>query len=258
MTAVQPSPERVAAGMGWASIGLGLPQLTRPGDFADAIGVGASTSARAWILAVGIRELAAAAAIAAEQPRPVRAMWARVAGDAMDAALLTAALRARPDRPDRIRGALGAVLGIAAVDLTTALRLQKVTVSNQEEPMRVTAAITTIKSREEVERAWAGSSEIAELASLGSLDVSFTNAPGDRGTEIRVTVDADVAGGPVGASLKKLAGTSPRQQAFDHLRRFKQVLETGEVARSDGTPEGHTAKSQPKQRPAQPVEHTAT
>ena len=39
----------------------------------------------------------------------------------------------------------------------------------------------------------------------------------------------------------------------DELRRFKQRVETGEVARSDATPEGEKAEAKLKQRPAQPL-----
>lgn len=124
--------------------------------------------------------------------------------------------------------------------------------------MHVNASITTVKSREEVEQAWRTSQEVAELEQLGTVQAAFSDAPGDWGTEIRITVDADVTGGAVGAAVKKLVGTDPRGQAHDHLRRFKQVLETGEVARSDGTPLGHSATTQPKQRPAQPVDQPTT
>ena len=45
-------------------------------------------------------------------------------------------------------------------------------------------------------------------------------------------------------------------QAKDDLRRFKQIVETGEVARSEGTPSGHNAPEHLHQRPAQPVEQS--
>ena len=49
-----------------------------------------------------------------------------------------------------------------------------------------------------------------------------------------------------------LLGEEPRQQVKDDLRRFKQVMETGEVVRSDGSPEGQNARRHLKQRPARP------
>jgi hypothetical protein len=39
----------------------------------------------------------------------------------------------------------------------------------------------------------------------------------------------------------------------DDLRRFKQLLETGVIARSDGVPEGELAERKLGQRPAQPL-----
>ncbi|GAA4224041.1 putative membrane protein [Streptosporangium album] len=83
--------------------------------------------------------------------------------------------------------------------------------------------------------------------------VSFTDAPGGRGTEVRVNLKYDPPGGKVGAAFAKLLGEHPEQQARDDLRRFKQVVETGEVIRSDGSPEGTRALRQARQRPAQPV-----
>jgi uncharacterized membrane protein len=49
--------------------------------------------------------------------------------------------------------------------------------------------------------------------------------------------------------LTKPFNASPEQQIQDDLRRFKQLIETGEVLRSDGSPEG---TGRVKQRPAQP------
>jgi uncharacterized membrane protein len=84
--------------------------------------------------------------------------------------------------------------------------------------------------------------------------VHFSDAPGDRGTEIHVDLSYSAPGGPIGLALAKLLGEEPRQQVKDDLRRFKQVMETGEVVRSDGSPEGQTARRYVKQRPAQPLE----
>jgi uncharacterized membrane protein len=53
--------------------------------------------------------------------------------------------------------------------------------------------------------------------------------------------------------VAKLFGESPDQQVRDDLRRFKQVVETGEVVRSEGSPEGSRTRRLISQRPAQPV-----
>jgi uncharacterized membrane protein len=85
----------------------------------------------------------------------------------------------------------------------------------------------------------------------GSVDL--TPAPGGRGTEVRVHLSYSVPGGAAGRAVARLLGEEPHQQVEDDLRRFKQVIETGQVVRSDGSPEGHSASRQLFQRPAQPV-----
>jgi uncharacterized membrane protein len=95
------------------------------------------------------------------------------------------------------------------------------------------------------------SSDGATVRNSGS--VRFADAPGGRGTEVHVELRFDPPGGVVGAAFARLLGEHPDQQIRDDLRRFKQVLETGEVVRSEGSPEGVHGIRQLRQRPAQPV-----
>lgn len=83
--------------------------------------------------------------------------------------------------------------------------------------------------------------------------VEFRPAPGARGTEVRVCLTYRPPAGKLGHIVAKLFGEAPDQQIRDDLRRFKQVVETGEVVRSEGTPDGPKARRQVFQRPAQPV-----
>ncbi|MDV3222758.1 SRPBCC family protein [Intrasporangium sp.] len=83
--------------------------------------------------------------------------------------------------------------------------------------------------------------------------VHFAPAPGDRGTEVSVALHYDVSGGRIGQTIAKLLGEEPEQQVRDDLRRFKQVLETGDVVRSDALPDGIKAKHAVVQRHAQPA-----
>jgi uncharacterized membrane protein len=101
------------------------------------------------------------------------------------------------------------------------------------------------RPRAEVERLWSES----------DYAVSFEDAPGDRGTEIHVELDDRSA---VGEMVGKVTGSDPLAQVKDDLRRFKAQVETGEVPRSDGTPEGESAKRKLKQRPAQPLDESET
>lgn len=82
--------------------------------------------------------------------------------------------------------------------------------------------------------------------------VEFTPTPDGQGTEIRVTMSYMIPGGTLGKAVATLLGESPEQQVHDDLRRFKQLLETGRVVRSSGSPEGTAAARQIHQRPAQP------
>jgi len=80
--------------------------------------------------------------------------------------------------------------------------------------------------------------------------VRFVHAPADRGTEVHVDLRYDAPAGQVGAAIASLFGEEPTQQLRDDLRRLKQVMETGEVVRSDGSLEG-AGQGPAKQRPSQ-------
>lgn len=90
----------------------------------------------------------------------------------------------------------------------------------------------------------------AAIRTAGS--VRFVDAPGDRGTEIHVELRYGAPGGTAGALLARLLGEEPRVQLGDDLRRLKQLVETGEIARSEGAPEGQLSRRLIRQRPAQP------
>jgi uncharacterized membrane protein len=68
-----------------------------------------------------------------------------------------------------------------------------------------------------------------------SGQVRFAAAPDRRGTEVRVELKYDPPGGAIGATIAKLFGEEPSQQLDGDLRRFKQVLEIGEVVHSDAS-----------------------
>ena len=68
--------------------------------------------------------------------------------------------------------------------------------------------------------------------------VRFAPAPGDRGTEVKVTLAYDPPAGPAGAAAAKLLMEEPDQQVREDLRRFKAVMEAGEAPSTDGQPSG--------------------
>jgi uncharacterized membrane protein len=84
--------------------------------------------------------------------------------------------------------------------------------------------------------------------------VEFVAGPGGRGTEVHVAVEYSPPGGALGSAVAKLFGEEPSQQVSDDLRRFKQLVETGEIARSDGAPLGTRTANIGHQQEAQPPE----
>jgi uncharacterized membrane protein len=80
--------------------------------------------------------------------------------------------------------------------------------------------------------------------------VRFTDAPADRGTEVRVELNYDAPGGTAGAAVAQIFGEEPSQQLTDDMRRFKQVMETGEVVLSEGSLMG-AGEGASAERPAQ-------
>jgi hypothetical protein len=52
---------------------------------------------------------------------------------------------------------------------------------------------------------------------------------------IDVEMRVDPPGGAIGATVAKLFGKDPGQQVSDHLRAFKQIMETGHLTRSDAS-----------------------
>jgi uncharacterized membrane protein len=116
------------------------------------------------------------------------------------------------------------------------------------------ASVTVLGSPEEIRRRWESPEHRPAYAAEVAEGVSFRAAPGDRGTEIHVDLDKTQAEGRIGAVVGKLTHAVPLAKVKDDLRHFKQFVETGEVPRSEGSPEGERLERKLKQRPAQPLE----
>jgi uncharacterized membrane protein len=76
--------------------------------------------------------------------------------------------------------------------------------------------------------------EGSQVNTAGS--VHFTPLPAGRGTEVLVTLKYDPPGGTLGAWLAWLFGQDAAKQIREDLRRFKQLVETGEIARREHRP----------------------
>lgn len=81
--------------------------------------------------------------------------------------------------------------------------------------------------------------EPADIDNTG--EVRFIPAPGDRGTEVHVALEYKPPTGALGRAVARTLGEEPDQQLRHDLRRFKQIMEAGEIPTTDGQPTGRSA-----------------
>jgi len=74
------------------------------------------------------------------------------------------------------------------------------------------------------------------VENMGSVE--FSDAPGGRGTIVKVSMQYHPPAGSMGAAVAKLFGEEPDQQVREDLRHFKQIMETGEIPSVEGQPSG--------------------
>lgn len=276
-------PRQLSKALGWFSIGLGLAELLAPRAVGRVIGM----SDRPMLVRLcGLREVITGVGMLSER-RPSRWAAARIAGDAMDLALLgTAARKPHTDRA-RLTLAASAVAGVTAVDIYATQRLRQI--DSVHEPVEAVVRSVTINAAPEVlYRFWrtlenfprfmrhleevrqtsertshwiakapAGQSvewdaeivadELNSRIAWRTLPdseiehegiVSFEPAPGGRGTIVRVSLTYIPPAGKVGVRIAKLFGEEPGVQIDDDLRRMKQLIETGEIATTEGQSSG--------------------
>lgn len=278
----------LATALGWFSIGLGVAQLLSPRAVARTAGV----RERPLLLrALGTREILSGISILTQR-KPTTGLWSRVAGDAMDLALMGMAARSPHTRQGRLSAAMLAVAGVAVLDMLSSIEhTKRPSEGPGSEPsgdVQVEKCITVNRSTEECYRFWRAFDNFprfmkhlelveqiddkrsrwcakapagarmeweAELIddipgerlawrSLEGADVDnygvvrFEPAPGGRGTIVRVQLQYSPPGGRAGTLVAKLFGEEPSQQIDDDLRRFKWLIETGEITTTVGQPAG--------------------
>ncbi len=278
--------QRLATALGWFSVALGLAEVMAPRQLGQAIGTRANP---ALLRAMGLREIASGVGILT---RPQRAgwLWSRVAGDAIDLALLGTAMGSGRTNRGRLVAATAAVVGVTALDIYCSQHLTRngagTAMNSATEPVRETIIVNA--SAEACYRMWRDferfprfmkhvesvrassqdqwhwvvkapgggtvewdaritSDEPSRLLAWETLPgadvqnsgmVRFEEGPGGRGTKVRVEMSYVPPAGPIGAVAAKVTGEAPGQQVREDLRRFKQIIETGEIATTDGQPAG--------------------
>jgi uncharacterized membrane protein len=280
--------EKIARGLGWFSIGLGVAEIIAPRSLAKLIGLRGNHSGLLRML--GAREITSGIGILSGRQPKANWMWSRVGGDAMDLALLGSAFRLRRSNRNKLAMATAAVAGVTALDAICSQRLSR---RNGDSEIRVAQSVTINRSPEELYRFWrdfqnlprfmkhiesareteggqshwvakapAGTTvewdaritedrpnELIAWRSLEGSDVDhvgsvrFERAPGGRGAIVKVEMRYRPPAGVVGATVAKLLGKDPRRQIRDDLRRFKQIMEAGEVITTEGQPAGRSSST---------------
>jgi uncharacterized membrane protein len=283
--------EKIARGLGWFSIGLGVAEILAPRSLAKLIGLRGHHSGILRML--GAREITSGFGILAGRQPNSNWMWSRVGGDAMDLALLGAAFKMKRSNRNRLAMATAAVAGVTALDAICSQRLSRRNGARGDGAIRVAQAVTINRSPEELYRFWrdfqnlprfmkhlesvrgtsdrrsqwvakapAGTTvkwdaeitedrpnELIAWRSLEGADVDnvgsvrFERAPGGRGSIVKVEMRYSPPAGRIGATVAKLLGESPDWQIKDDLRRFKQLMEAGEIITTEGQPAGRASST---------------
>ena len=314
----RPKEEKIARGLGWFSLGLGLAGIVAPRRLAKLIGIRGDHNVLFRVL--GAREITSGIGILAGRRPNSNWMWSRVGGDALNLALLGAAFRQRRPRRNKLamataavagvtalgaafrprrprRNKLGiataAVAGVTALDAIFSRRLSRLNGARGAGAVHVAQAVTINRSPEELYRFWrdfqnlprfmkhlesvratgdrrshwvakapAGrtvewDAEITEdrpneLIAWRSLEgsdvdsvgyVRFERAPGGRGTVVRMEKRYRPPAGMAGATVAKLLGEGLEREIKNGLRRFKQIMEVGEIITTEGQSAGRDSSA---------------
>ena len=112
---------QVSRALAWFGIGLGVVEVLAPREVAKAAGLeGCAGTIRLF----GVREIASGVIILAARD-PVEWLWVRVLGDALDAVLLSSAMRPSNPGSARALAATAAVAPVVALDAIYAARRRR-------------------------------------------------------------------------------------------------------------------------------------
>ncbi len=274
--------------LGYVSVGLGLAGVLAPRAMSRLIGMPGNDGLLRFI---GVRELASGAGLLTQR-KATPWLWSRVAGDAMDLAVLGTGLRPSNPYRGRAAGAMLTVAAITALDVVASMRdssqssevfrvvrkrqdkLIEHTVSVNRSPQdcyafwrdvsnlsRFSPMLEKVTAIDEKRSHWVlrgpggkkiewdseiTADEPGERIAWRSISgdvkhagsVRFQPAPGGRGTFVSAMMHFQPPGGHMATAVSKMLGKDPNHQVREDLRRFKSLLETGEVPSTRGQPSG--------------------
>jgi uncharacterized membrane protein len=114
---------------------------------------------------------------------------------------------------------------VKAVEVTGTGQHSRWTIAAPGEDITFESAIVDERENELI--AWRSSPD-APVQNAGR--VVFRDAPGGRGTQVEATIAYEAPGGRIGQAIAKLFQREPHIQARRELKRFKQLMETGEIS----------------------------
>jgi len=153
-SSIRDSNEHRARALGYFSLALGLAELTLPDRIAQLIGVRDESGTRAVLRLLGVREALSGLSILAKS-NSAGPLWSRVAGDAMDLALLGHASKNGVTSHTRLQFATAAVAGITAIDAYSATRLSRSpALQRLVEPIHVVRTLFINRPPEQVYEFW--------------------------------------------------------------------------------------------------------
>jgi uncharacterized membrane protein len=245
--------------------GLGVAELAAPTAISRLIGLEPRARTRFVLRLLGARELASAIGIFATR-RKALPMWSRVAGDAIDLALLGWALRSERTNTQRAGAALASVAAVTLLDVIASAREQRRqgapkplmrTITINRAPHDVYAFfrdfnslptfmhwLESVEETDDLHSRWvaklpakqkiAWTATITEDVPGRRISWVSTSGPGHRGT-----ITFQDAPGKRGTEVHVVMSTGiplakhiAGSEIDGDLRRLKQMLETGEVTRS--------------------------
>jgi len=151
---------RIANGLGWLSIGLGLAEIAAPRTMANLLGLPNGGRTRAVLRLYGMREVAAGVGILTQE-NPAPWLWSRVGGDVLDLSSLGKAMASDDTERGRVGAAAAAVVGITALDVYCAKRLSVASQENASsgpdthlDAKHIGSSVIIEKSPEEIYQFW--------------------------------------------------------------------------------------------------------
>jgi uncharacterized membrane protein len=289
--------QKMANGLGWFSIGLGVAELLAPKQMEKLIGVRDRDWRRNILRTYGLREITAGVGILAKPDAPGW-LWTRVAGDIVDLATLGRAMNTNQVNRARVARATAAVIGVTALDVLCGAQLSRT------EPFCAATSVLVQGSTEDLYNFWRNLSNVTALepalesvrplgdqhwrwqvklpagralefdtetiedqpnrriawrSTEGSpvklqVTIDFKPATANHGTMVRAELQMK---GSIAMLAKPAhaAGLGPELRLEQHLRRFKQLMEAGEIARAYP---GQATQPVPRPEPMRPAMRSTT